>query len=103
VSTRVPRINVSFPPEVRAAILECSEASGISASQLCAMLLSNSLPVIKAMTEAFRAARSDPRRAVDLMQELADGAAMQAAQTSLDLRTARESAPKVRRRRKPAA
>jgi len=101
MATRVPRINVAFDAETRDAIMECSEASGMSASQLVSTLMQGSLPVIKAMTEAFRAAKTDPSRAVTMLKNLADTATAIGAQTSLELEEAR-TLVKHRRRKKRA-
>jgi hypothetical protein len=83
MATLLKRINVSFPADVHAAILECSTVSGIAASQIVSLLMANTLPVLQSMTKAFRVARVDPTQAMRLMGDLADESAVAAAQVSL--------------------
>jgi hypothetical protein len=99
LATTLKRINVTFSPEIHAAILECSEASGIAASQVVAMLMGSTLPVLQAMTKAFRTARTDPTQAIQVMAQLADQAAVTGAQASLDLGTVRLKMPRRTTRR----
>ncbi len=79
------RINVTLSPEVNAAVREWAETSGLAASQLVSMIMTSSLGVIVAMTKAFKVAKTDPTKAMEIMSEVVDGASITAAQLQLGL------------------
>jgi len=97
MATIKPRLSVTLSPESRAALERFSEASGIAASQFITGIVHDSIPVIDAMTESFRIARSQPERAAELMTQQLLRAATLAAQAKLELDEVK-TAPKPRRR-----
>lgn len=97
MATIKPRLSVTLSPESRAALERFSEASGIAASQFITGIVHDAIPVIEAMTESFRIARSQPERAAELMTAQLLRATTMAAQVKLELDDA-ATAPKPRRR-----
>lgn len=83
--TNKARLNVTLTPELRGALDRFSAETGISRSQILAQLLSEAVPVIDTMTEAFRLARKSPASAVSAMREAVMGAHVELAQMSLDM------------------
>ena len=88
MATKAPRIAFTPSVELRAALDRFSAASGVSSASLVASLLAETVPVIDAMTAAYKQARSAPSQAADTMREAMHGAMSKAAQASLALRPA---------------
>lgn len=97
MATTKPRLSVTLTPESRAALERFSEASGIASSQFITSIVHDAIPVIDAMTESFRIARSQPERAAELMTAQLLRASSLAAQAKLEL-DEHTSIPKPRRR-----
>jgi hypothetical protein len=96
------RINVTLSADVHAAVMEWAKVTGFAPPQLVAMIMSNSLPVVHAMTNAMRVAKSDPQKAIAIMSELVDGASVGVAQMQLDMRS-KSVTKKIRRSTKQLA
>lgn len=79
------RLNVTLSTDVMRALTELSEASGIAASSFVATVMNDSLPVIEAMTQAFRHAKKAPQTAAETMNEAMLSTVHQAIQASLAL------------------
>ncbi|WP_348239906.1 hypothetical protein [Salmonella enterica] len=94
--TKHPRVYVPVSDDLRAALEEFTKESGIAKSQILSQLLSETAPVIRAMTEAFRVAKKSPTAAVDRMRELAQEAHIAVAQLQLDM----QAKPKLKKLRK---
>jgi hypothetical protein len=94
------RINVTLSADVHAAVMEWAKVTGIAGPQLVTMIMSNSLPVVYAMTNAMRVAKSDPQKAIAIMGELVDGASVGVAQMQLDMHSNKVT-KKLRRSTKP--
>jgi hypothetical protein len=83
---KIPRrINVTLSPEVNAAVREWADTSGLAASQLVSMIMTNSLGVILGMNRALKVAKTDPTKAMEIMSEIVDSASVTAAQLQLGL------------------
>lgn len=93
------RMSITLSSESRDALERFSEASGIASSQFITGIVHDSIPVIDAMTESFRIARSHPERAAELMTQQLLRASTLAAQAKLDL--AEEMAARRKPRRRP--
>lgn len=91
--TKNPRINVTVSQELYEALSEFRAASGMSSASLLSQLLSETVPVIRAMTEAFKLAKSSPAKASDALREVVQDAHVQVAQLQLDM------APKPKRKK----
>ena len=94
--TEKPRLYITLTPELKRALDSFQAETGLARSALIAQLLSESVPVIDAMTEAYRAAKQSPAAAVDRMRDAVRHAHGKLSQASLSL----EQTAKHRRLRK---
>lgn len=62
------RIAVSCPPELEQALNDLRDATGIAPSSFIAEIMTQSIPMIRGVTEAAREAKRDPAQALRLMQ-----------------------------------
>jgi hypothetical protein len=93
--TKAPRIYVPiYSQELRDALEEFQTVSGIAKSQILSQLLSETAPVIRAMSEAYRLAKKSPTAAIDRMRDVVSEAHIGIAQLQLDMQ------PKVTKRKK---
>lgn len=83
--TKHPRVYIPVSDDLRAALDEFTKVSGVAKSQILSQLLSETAPVIRAMTEAFRLAKKSPAQAADAMRDVVHGAHVQIAQLQLDM------------------
>ena len=79
------RVAITVSPELRQALLEFSDVSGMSMSSFCRQMLEENIPLIQAMTKAYKVAYERPQEALTLMSEELDRAHAKSAQASLDL------------------
>lgn len=91
------RLNVTLSPEVMRALSDLSEVSGIAASSFVATVMNDSLPVIEAMTQAFRQAKAAPLKAAETMQDVMQRTIFSAAQESLALSERARKAERIRK------
>lgn len=91
--TKRPRINVTISPELDTALQAFREASGMAPSSLISQLLSETVPVVLAMTEAYKLAKKSPAAAAARMRDVVQDAHIGIAQLQLDM------APKRKRRK----
>jgi len=54
--SKLKRIAITTSPELRQALLEFTEVSGMAMSSFCRQMLEESIPVIQAMTRAYKVA-----------------------------------------------
>ncbi len=71
MATKVPRINVTPTPELRALLVELHQVSGKSLSAIAAELLEEIAPVLRMQIEAMKAIQSAPEQARQIIQEQA--------------------------------
>lgn len=92
------RMSITLTDDAREALERFSEASGIASSQFITSIVRDAIPVIDAMTESFRIARSNPERAADLMtaQMLRAGAMAAQAKLELDVEASSRRKPRLR-------
>lgn len=93
--TKRPRINVTITPELHQALVEFRRASGMSSASLISQLLSETVPVINAMTEAYKVAKKSPQQAAQVMRDLVTNTHVQVAQMQLDMQP--KAKKKIRR------
>jgi uncharacterized protein (DUF1778 family) len=98
VPTKNPRISVTLTPESRAALDRLSDVAGVSASSFIGSLVHDAIPIIEATTRALVAARTQPQKAAEILNEQVVKANMVIAQHQLELDQAIKSR-KVRKRR----
>ena len=92
------RMSITLTAESREALERFSESSGIAASQFITSIVHDAVPVIDAMTESFRIARSQPERAAELMTQQLLRAGAMAAQVKMELDEEMATRRKPRRR-----
>ena len=96
--TKNPRISVTLSPESKVALDALSEVAGVSASSFIGSLVHDAIPIIEATTRALVAARTQPQKAADILNEQVVRANVVLAQQQLELDQAIKSR-KVRKRR----
>lgn len=79
------RVYVPLSPELDSALEVFNAETGIAKSQLLSQLLAETVPVIQAMTDAFRIAKKSPPQAAAAMRDLVSGAHVKLAQLQLDM------------------
>lgn len=96
-----PRMMLTLPPELAHAFEEFREATGTAPASFVVRLLMESLPMIRSVTEASRAAAKDQQEALDILQSAMGAALHQGASAQLEmleagtaLRRARGTKPK---------
>lgn len=97
--TKNPRISVTLSPEAKVALDALSEAAGVSASSFIGGLVHDAIPVIEATTRAIAAARTQPQKAADILNEQVVRANVLLAQQQLELADAIKTR-KMRRKRR---
>lgn len=95
---RVPRIAITPTKRLRSLLEELAVLSNQSLSKVAVDLLDEVVPVIEAQLQAMRAIASRPEQAAERMQEYANKAINEIAQTSLEF-----TQSEGKRRRKNAA
>jgi hypothetical protein len=88
-TTKTPRIALTVSPELFAALEAFTQETGIARAQILAQLVSETVPLIQAMTEAFRQAKRSPSGAMDAMKGVVRDAHVKVAQVQLDLEAKR--------------
>jgi uncharacterized protein (DUF1778 family) len=97
--TKLPRISVSLTPEAKAALDALADAAGVSASSFVGGLVHDAIPIIEATTRALVAARTQPQKAADILNEQVVKANVMLAQQQLELADAIK-VRKMRRKRR---
>lgn len=93
--TKRPRINVTITPELHQALIEFRRASGMSPASMLSTMLSETVPVIQSMTEAYKLAKKSPQQAAQVMRDLVSNTHVQVAQMQLDMQP--KAKKKIRR------
>jgi len=68
LATTKKRIAVSCPPELEKALNDLRDATGIAPSSFIAEIMTQSIPMIRGVTEAALELKRDPAQALRLMQ-----------------------------------
>lgn len=96
-----PRMMLTIPPELAKAFDEFREATGTAPASFVTHLLMESLPMIRSITEASRAAARDQQEALGILQSALGTALHQGTSVQLEmleagtaLRRARGTKPK---------
>lgn len=62
------RLTLSITPELKHALDELNEATGVAAASFVGEIIESSIPMILGIAEAARKAKTEPARALELMQ-----------------------------------
>ena len=62
------RLTLSITPELKHALDELNEATGVAAASFVGEIIESNIPMILGIAEAARKAKTEPSRALELMQ-----------------------------------
>lgn len=62
------RLTLSITPELKKALDELNEATGVAAASFVGEIIESNVPMILGIAEAARKAKEEPARALELMQ-----------------------------------
>ena len=62
------RLTLSITPELKHALDELNEATGVAAASFVGEIIESNIPMILGIAEAARKAKEEPARALELMQ-----------------------------------
>lgn len=62
------RLTLSITPELKHALDELNEATGVAAASFVGEIIESNVPMILGIAEAARKAKEEPARALELMQ-----------------------------------
>lgn len=74
MTTDLKRVYFYVPSEDKQTIQKVADDLGCSTSRLCADVMRNALPNLRVVAEAMRVARTDPQKAAQMMNQLAETA-----------------------------
>lgn len=105
MTTTKKRIAVSLPPELEQALNDLRDATGVAPSSFVAEIMTQSIPMIRGITEAALEAKNSPANALRLMQRSMMQAISEVAQVQMELideQTSLRKTPKALPGEKPA-
>lgn len=79
------RLTLSITPELKHALDELNEATGVAAASFVGEIIESNIPMILGIAEAARKAKDEPARALELMQRAMLEALHGVSETQLDL------------------
>lgn len=79
------RLTLSISPELKHALDELNDATGVAAASFVGEIIEGNIPMILGIAEAARKAKVEPAKALELMQRYLIQAADEVDQTKLDL------------------
>lgn len=97
MATTKKRIAVSLPPELEQALNELRDATGVAPASFVAEIMTQSIPMIRGITEAALEAKRNPNDAFRIMQRSMLAATTEVLNAQLDLidqETALKKSPK---------
>ncbi len=62
------RLTLSITPELKKALDDLNEATGVAAASFVGEIIESNIPMIRGIAEAARKAKEEPARALELMQ-----------------------------------
>ena len=65
---RLNRLTLTISDELKAALAELNEATGVAAASFVAEIIESNIPTIRGIADAARKAKEEPARALELMQ-----------------------------------
>lgn len=79
------RLTLSITPELKHALDQLNEATGVAAASFVGEIIESNIPMILGIAEAARKAKSEPARALEFMQRSMMVALHGVAETQLEL------------------
>lgn len=65
---RLNRLTLTISDELKAALAELNDATGVAAASFVAEIIEGNIPMIRGIADAARKAKEEPGRALELMQ-----------------------------------
>ena len=65
---RLNRLTLTISDELKAALAELNDATGVAAASFVGEIIESNIPMIRGIAEAARKAKEEPARALELMQ-----------------------------------
>lgn len=65
---RLNRLTLTISDELKAALAELNDATGVAAASFVGEIIEENIPMIRGIAEAARKAKEEPGRALELMQ-----------------------------------
>lgn len=85
MAKQAKRVALTLPPEVKKTLEELSALSGTAVSSIITQMVIESMPVYRALVEAYKAAKSDPEQLAEKVSAVILQAQAKTAQANLDL------------------
>lgn len=82
---RLNRLTLTISDDLKAALAELNEATGVAAASFVGEIIDGNIPMIRGISEAARRAKAEPAKALELMQRYLIEASQSVDQTQLDL------------------
>jgi hypothetical protein len=79
------RLTLSITPELKKALDDLNEATGVAAASFVGEIIESNIPMILGIAEAARKAKSEPARALEIMQRAMMEALHGVTETQLEL------------------
>lgn len=79
------RLTLSISPELKHALDDLNDATGVAAASFVAEIIEQNIPMIRGIAEAARKAKEEPGRALELMQRAMFEALHQVSEVQLDM------------------
>lgn len=79
------RLTLSISPELKHALEELNEATGVAAASFVGEIIEGNIPMILGIAEAARRAKDEPGRALEIMQRAMVEALHGVTETQLEL------------------
>lgn len=79
------RLTLSITPELKHALDELHDATGVAAASFVGEIIESNIPMIRGIAEAARKAKEEPARALELMQRAMLEALHGASEAQLEL------------------
>lgn len=79
------RLTLSITPELKKALDELNEATGVAAASFVGEIIESNIPMILGIADAARKAKSEPARALEIMQRAMMEALHGVTETQLEL------------------
>lgn len=90
---RLNRLTLTISDELKAALAELNDATGVAAASFVGEIIESNIPMIRGIAEAARKAKEEPARALELMQRAMLEALHGVSEVQLELMDEQAKAP----------
>lgn len=85
MATTYPRTAITLKPDTKEVYAQYAKALGVPTSRAISLTLEQSSDVVKQLTEALEAAKSDKAKGLEKLNTMLDGSLDQAAENQVDI------------------